>query len=431
MRTSRILVFLLIAVAATCRAQVLSPFEIQDPAMRNLQQQYMQDLKSIGTSLTKHTFPYPFYLSRKLDIDQAVQQQIDQRSIRFEKYNGQAALEITGNYYASYAADRVDADHRVRQTYVDVVLPILQTAVPPLEKETEIEAFAIEVSHHVRKKVMGVDTEYPENVVVVVPRELASKVIQAKDQSAQQQLMLDAEIYVDTEPTTLWLTGDKPAPDASHAKPKMGKKAEQKDSDSANGAAVDVAEAHTKQAPFLMASRNVPEELREAPLHDSSPDALKALQDSHKDDIAKMVQELDSKAHFVAYAPPAFIPFKQGAYLQLSMTTDLEANSAGSQYRLAALAFDRHISHLLRPVLTRLGDASQFDGIDFSTTVKVAGDKAGTYTQAVEFVLSFAALRCYEKYDCTGQQLLDKGYVLVNGERIGLELQSAEATPVR
>lgn len=431
MRASRILLFLLISVAGIAQAQVLSPFEIQDPAMRHLQQAYMEDLKSIGTSLTKHTFPYPFYLSRKLDIDQAVQQQIDQRSIRFEKYDGQTALEITGNYYASYAADRVDADHRVRQTYIDVVLPILQTAVPALEKETAIEAFAIEVSHHVRKKVMGVDTEYPENMVVVVPRELASKVIQSKDQTAQQQLMLDAEVYLDTEPTILWLTGEKPAPDESRMKAKIDTKKQPKGSGADPKVSADASDLHMREAPIQLTARRIPEELREAPLHDSSPDALRALQASHQGDIDKIVRELNSTAHFVAYAPPAFIPFKQGAFLQLSMTTDLDAGSVGSEYRLAALAFDRHISHLLRPVLVRLGDTSQFDGLDFSTTVKVTGEKPGTYTQAVEFVLPFAAMRCYEKYDCTGQQLLNKGYVLVNGERIGLELQSAEATPVR
>jgi len=431
MRTSRILLVLVIAVAATASAQVLSPFEIQDPAMRNLQQQYMEDLKSIGTSLTQHSFPYPFYFSRKLDVDEAVQKQIDQHSIRFEKYNGQTTLEITGNYYASYAADRLDADHRVRRTYIDVVLPILQTAVAGLPKDAAVEAFAIEVSHHVRKKVMGVDTEYPENLVIVVPRELASKVVQAKDQSAQQLLMLDAEVYLDTEPTILWLTGDKPAQDASRVKPKVDSKAQQNGSNSSKDTAIEVAETPMRQMPIQMSNRIAPEELREAPLHDSSPAALKGLQDSHQGDIEKILAEVGPNAHFVAYAPPAFIPFKQGAFLQLSMTTELDGSSAGSQYRLAALAFDRHVSHLLRPVLARLGDASQFDGIDFSTTVKVAGDKAGTYTQSVEFVLPFAALRCYEKYDCTGQQLLNKGYVLVNGERIGLELQSAEATPIR
>ena len=93
--------------------------------MRRLQHKYLEDLKSIGSDLTDHKFPYAFYFSRRLDIDEAVQQQIDQRSIRFEKYNGAVALEITGNYYVSYSAERLDSDHRVRQTYLDVILPIL------------------------------------------------------------------------------------------------------------------------------------------------------------------------------------------------------------------------------------------------------------------------------------------------------------------
>ena len=38
-----------------------------------------------------------------------------------------------------------------------------------------------------------------------------------------------------------------------------------------------------------------------------------------------------------------------------------------------------------------------------------------------------AELRRYEKYDITGQQLINAGFVLINGERVGLELQSAES----
>jgi hypothetical protein len=36
-------------------------------------------------------------------------------------------------------------------------------------------------------------------------------------------------------------------------------------------------------------------------------------------------------------------------------------------------------------------------------------------------------LHCYERYDCTGQQLIEAGSVLINGERVGLDLQIAEA----
>jgi hypothetical protein len=44
-----------------------------------------------------------------------------------------------------------------------------------------------------------------------------------------------------------------------------------------------------------------------------------------------------------------------------------------------------------------------------------------------EFFFPLSALRCYLQYDCTGQQLLDSGYVLINGERVALNLQSAES----
>ncbi len=436
MRINKILmVVLLVGAAATAQAQVVSPFEMQDPTMRRLQQKYLEDLKFIASDLADHKFPYAFYFSERLDIDEAVQQQIDQRSIRFEKYNGAVALEITGNYYASYSAERLDADHRVRKTYIDVILPILQAVIPHFAEHQEVSEFAVEVSHHVRKKVMEVDTEYPENVVVVVPRELAAKLIKTPDLSAQQQLMVDAEVYFNSEPTVLWLTGEKPARDQSRdtfAKsrkqaPAKGRREPKLNID--DEIPDDVPQTRLPDPVLQMAVRKPPPELREAPLHDSSPDALIALQATHKDDIDKLLQDLNSTAHFVSYAPPAFVPFKMGAYLQLSMTTDLDFESSGSQYKEAALAFDRHISHLLRPVVAHFRETSDFDGIDFSTTVKVAGDNSNSHEEAVEYILPFAALHCYVAFDCTGQQLLNQGYVLINGERVGLELQSAESMP--
>ena len=105
--------------------------------------------------------------------------------------------------------------------------------------------------------------------------------------------------------------------------------------------------------------------------------------------------------------------------------------SGGSRYKLAADAFDDHISHLIRPTLAYFKDdpkqEPKFDGISFSTTVRLLGkNQAGTSGEAVEFFFPFAALRCYEKFDCTGQQLLDAGSVLINGERVSLDLQIAE-----
>ena len=46
---------------------------------------------------------------------------------------------------------------------------------------------------------------------------------------------------------------------------------------------------------------------------------------------------------------------------------------------------------------------------------------------AVEFLFPLQEVRAYASFDCTGQQLIDGSYVLINGERVGLNLQAAEA----
>jgi len=58
----------------------------------------------------------------------------------------------------------------------------------------------------------------------------------------------------------------------------------------------------------------------------------------------------------------------------------------------------------------------------FRTTVTAAGSAADT----VEFLFPLAELRRYENHDITGQQLISTGFVLINGERVGLDLPTAE-----
>ena len=123
--------------------------------------------------------------------------------------------------------------------------------------------------------------------------------------------------------------------------------------------------------------------------------------------------------------------FRNGIYLELSVDTSLPESAAGSRYKLAAMAFDDHVAHLIRPILAYFSEGSKFDGISFSTTVHLAKLTAAGKTEAVEFFFPFAALQHYAKYDCTGQQLLDAGTVLINGERVAVDLQNAEGGPGR
>jgi hypothetical protein len=152
---------------------------------------------------------------------------------------------------------------------------------------------------------------------------------------------------------------------------------------------------------------------------------LQKLQTTYDGTLQRLVPELKQQAHFVDYAPLSFIAFHDGAYLQLSMNTDLEQPAGSSQYRIAAMAFESHISHVLRPVAKYFQENPQFDDVDFTTTVHQSAQPA---SMSVEFVVPFSALACYEKYDCTGQELINRGIVLINGERVTLDLQRAEAS---
>lgn len=107
-RFSRLLlasfVLILSTVIPSASAQVLLPAEIKDHQLRDLQQQYMDDLSRLGADVLSLPTQYSFYLSRRLDLDEQKQKSADQRSIRFDRYKSRTVVEITGNYYAAYSA---------------------------------------------------------------------------------------------------------------------------------------------------------------------------------------------------------------------------------------------------------------------------------------------------------------------------------------
>jgi hypothetical protein len=378
-------------------AQVVSPPEIRDPELRELQQKHFAELKAAAVAIASHQFPYRFYFSRTLDLDQDQQKTRDQRSIQFAKYGHQTVVQITGNYYAAYSDELMKREERARRTFEDVMLPLLRAEVAQLSDEPKLQGFALEISHHVRKKVLGVSGEHPENVVLVIPKAAALRLIAAPDEPTQAMALEEGTLFINGEAATIWgrMTADAPAAPVAAPLPSQA----------------------PAPAPPAVVVKPAPAPTVAAP--EPTPDALKGLQTAYEETLDKMVRELDQTAHFVSYAPPVFVNFHKGIYLQLSIATTIQSPEPSSRYRAAALAFDEHIAHLIRPVLACFKDAPNFAGIDFSTTVKPAG-------QAVEYIFDMANLHCYAQFDCTGQQIVNSGFVLINGERVTLDLEGAE-----
>jgi len=416
MKLAKGVAVLVVALAATAsiRAQVVTPVELPDPKAQHLQQKHLKTLMTIATEIEAHKFPYPFYFSRVLDVDVDKMQVADQRSIRFDIYKGQTVLEITGNYYAAYSADRMDSYARLKETFQQVVMPLLQAAAPHFPDDSEFSAFAIEVAHHVRQKVMGVSSEVPENVTVIIPVSIAQKLVDAKNDDQKQAAILEAQVFLNSQPFSLWLQEGAPTEEWKESNaPWPAKKATVVETagspNSAGSNSPSVSANLMKTSP--------------TPMRIFTQDDLSNLQRHNEDAITRMTKDLDTEAHFLPYAAPSFIGFRQGAYLQLSISSRLDAAAGTSRYKLAALAFDDHVSHLVRPVLNYFPQDADFDGIDFSSTIHLAD---GSSPLAVEFFFPFRMMRCFASYDCTGQQLLDSGTVVINGERSALDLQVAE-----
>lgn len=408
------LLAIVLVVAASSLAQVITPMELSDPKARLLQQRYLNALVAIGDEIEAHKFPYPFHLNRALDVDLAKVKADDNRSIRFDFYKSQTVLAITGNYYAAYSADQMDSFARLKETFQAVILPILQAAVPHFPDDSSFSAFAIEVSHHVRQKVMNVSSEHPENVMVVIPVLSAQKLVDAKTVDQKQAAILEAEVFLNGQPTLLWLQEGGPSDEwieRNTPLPAAKKQPVQTATDTANS----IASSPSVSANLMKATPPT--------MKIFTPEALSKLQRDNEDAITRLTKKLDQEAHFVTYAPPTFIGFRQGAYLQLSVRSQLNVPAGASRYKLAALAFDDHISHLIRPVLDYFPPEPDFDGISFSSTVFVAD---GTSPLAVEFFFPFRMMHCFAGFDCTGQQLIDSGTVVINGERSALDLQIAE-----
>ena len=407
--------FLFVGLARPLIAQVITPTELKDPKLQRLQQRNFRTLVDIGGEIERYKFPYPFYLSKVLDVDLAKMKDVDQRSIRFDSYKGETVLELTGNYYASYNSDTMDVETRLKTTFEQVIVPILKIEVPHFPDDSLFASFAIEVSHHVRAKVMGVHQEQAENVTVIIPVPSAQKLVDAKNDDQKQSAVLESRIYLNGQPYALWVHEGPPPEDwQDRYAPPVSKKQPIETATSA---------LNRSGAPDATVSLNLLK-TTPTPMRILTPEVLAGMQRQNQDAVDRMVKSLDKDAHFVPYAPPSFVGFRQGAYLQLAINTQLDAPSGTSRYKQAALAFDDHVSHLIRPLLDFFPGDVDFDGVDFSSVIHVknSDDK----TQSVEFFFPVRMMHCFASYDCTGQQLINAGTVLINGERSQLDLQLAE-----
>jgi hypothetical protein len=196
----RISGFLICLFAIPTSAQLVPRANLSDPEASALQQNYQHELSAIAADIREHRFPYHFYLTRRLDVDERRLRHKQQNSVCFASFQGQLVLTVTGNYYAAYSRNMVDKGRRAEWTFRDAMFPILAAAVEHLRGNENFDGYALEISHHVIGDVLGITMEVPENIVVVLPRRAAERLIAATELDDQQAAISQGSVLVNAQP---------------------------------------------------------------------------------------------------------------------------------------------------------------------------------------------------------------------------------------
>ena len=432
-----------IALSAQSASAQVSPAEILNPDLQALEETYFPQLKALNQSIAKTKFPFPFYLSRFVGIDPAKQAEADSRGLEFVRFQDRVILKVTGNYNAAYDTNRMTQNERAAGTFRAVILPILNLATATLPQDLACDGIGFEISYHARSRERSYDFEGKENLVLVLDRNDAWALSSATTDSARQDILNRNKIYVSGTDFGLSLTERDPLnvqalPRSIPAKPDAASTARSSTLVARSPLLKSNQTAPTVSSPALVAPADpAPTSANPAALAPTAADPPPAvphlapadadrLNEKYQTQLASMAKEGAAKFHFLDYAPPTFMIFRDQIALQMTLRNTIQFGPAkGSMYKRAAQSFDLFLAPQLRDLSDRISPDLEFQLFDFSVLNKLSPGAKGT-SEAIEFICPRSALKQFVNAEITNQQLLDQSVILVNGVRIALNLQLVE-----
>ena len=423
------------------RAQV-GPAEITNPQLKALEAAYLPQLVSMREEIAKLQFPYPLFLSRYVGLDPKQQAGADARGLEFVLFHDRTVLKTSGNYNAAFDSALLTQNQRASRVLEEVVAPILRLIPGSFTTQADFDRFGFEISYHVRTHSSSYDYEGKEILAVVMDKADAFGYLSAQTEPARQKILNASDIYVNGKEFGLTLHAAQPlgleeldalrlARDARAKEPAPAARAELVPAISAAsvstvGGGSDARSGSGKPAgqrdAVPTAGGNRPEVLA-APLKNVDAEALQHRLQPELDALGK---EGMARYHFVDYAPPSFVVFRNRVHLQMTLRNPnpFDKNTT-SIYKRAAQSFDLFLAPLLKSLLDRAPVAEEIAGFDI-TVLNQFGINSQDSPEALEFIFPLQSLRKFTDAEITNQDLINQGIVLVNGVRIALDLQRVE-----
>ena len=454
------LLLLFVLQGGSFAACQISPAEITNPRLKEPERIYFAKMITLNRAIGRTSFPFPFSLRRYIGLGPKNQLGADTRGLEFVLFHNRVVLKITGDYNAAFNSALLTQNQRARRVFSDVALPILGLLPQYFSPSANFDAFGLEIAYHVRTR--SNEYEGAEILTMVLSKADALSYSRAPDEARRQQILDESDIYLDDKRFGLALEGSEPYPletleggsqgepiptrEDNKRRPSGGADSTPRNPKGASvgsGAIHPVSSASDSSSSLRALGQDVPmgpptlpatvaasaraRGIQGAPSEVGPTQAdLDALQNEYQQQLKALAKEGAERYHLVSYAPPSLTTFRHQIYLQLTLRNPTPFDrSATSIYKRAAQDFDLFLAPLLKPILNKAPGDERIAGLDITVLDQFSAQDREA-SEAIEFLCPLPLLRQFVSAEVTSQDVINHTVVLVNGMRIGLDLQRVE-----
>ena len=398
-----------LALAGGAAFSQVSPTEVKNPRAKADEQKYMPQLVSLQKSIGTANFPFTFRLARYLDARPGQRAALDSNGLEFVVFQDKVVLKVSAFYRVAFNSMQVTQNGRAGQTLRQAVLPVLRLIAEQMPENYDYDAVGFEILYDARDNSGSFDYEGREVMTAVFARDDAFALARATTDEERQEILNRSDIFVNgkefavglgqqdpLDPATLDRTAPKPSVERASFMPA---KALRPVTAAISG---DVSPAPSQRSGDLDA----------AGLQRKLQAGVSAIRDG---DEAKTPQ--------VDTALPSLETSGERRMLHYTMQNTLSFDSGRSSiYKRAAQSFDLFLAPELKDISKRVPTDANVEALHFSVQNQLGAGK----NETVEFICPIDSMRSFAENTITTQELINKSIVLVNGVRIGLDLQLVE-----
>jgi hypothetical protein len=409
---------ILVAPAKWSFAQV-SPTEVVNPRAKADEQKYLPQLVSLQRAIGSADFPFTFRLARYLDAKPGQRAALDSNGIEFVYFQQHVVLKVSGFYRVAFDSIHLNQNARASQTFEQAVMPILRLIAQQIPKTYDYDGIGFEILYDARDKGGPYDYEGHEVLTAVFSRDDAFALANAATTADRQEVLNRSNVFVNGKEFGLALGQTDPL-DVQALQRSLPRQDQQWSSSTSDSTTRAIGSSEPTITPAV--SRTRPNEVPKSAIVSEDAALLRAQMQMQ---AAVVDTQEGTKPHLEQVSAPAIETGGEQRLLRLTLpnTLPFERNTS-SIYKRAAQSFDLFLAPELKDISRKLPSDAQYDAVAFSVLNHFGNDKDPAET--IEFICPMDSMRSFVENKITSQDLINKSMVLVNGVRIGVDLERVE-----